>query len=292
MIGDTLLKQDSKRNKAIFMQLLAAVLWSFNGPLIKLVDLNPIAIAGIRSFIAAIIIFIFMDKSDLRITWNKGLGAIAYASMVILFVSANKLTTSANAILLQFTAPIWVILLSGWFLKEKSKKSDWVTVFIVLSGMVLFFIGDIKTGNTAGNLLAVLSGISMAGMIIFLKLQDEGSPVEMTLLGNVITFIIALPFYHPFPSLKSILGLLIMGVFQLGTAYIFYTQSVKYVSSVEAILITVIEPIFNPPWVFLATGESPSTYAFLGGFVVIITIILRELYEHKKNAAEAKLLNV
>jgi drug/metabolite transporter (DMT)-like permease len=272
------------RRKAIIYVVIASLLWSTGGLLIKLVDWNPMSIAGSRSGISALLMLFYLKKplKSYKIGKMKFLGALTYTSLVILFVSANKLTTSANAILLQFTAPIWVILLSGWFLKEKSKKSDLITVFIVLSGMVLFFIGDLKTGNTAGNLLAVLSGISMAGMIIFLKLQDEGSPVEMTLLGNIITLIIALPFYHPVPDLKSIIGLLIMGVFQLGTAYIFYTQSVKYVSSIEAILITVIEPICNPIWVFLATGESPSIYAFLGGSVVIITIILRELYGNKK----------
>ena len=193
------------------------------------------------------------------------------------------------AILLQFTAPIWIVMFSRWFLKEKTKKSDWITVFVVMFGMTLFFVGDLKTGNMIGNFIAVLSGVSMAGMVIFLKLQDEGSPVEMTLIGNIITLIIGLPFFFlSVPSIKSILGLLILGIFQLGISYIFYTLSIKHVSSIEAILIPIIEPLLNPFWVFLVTGESLGNYAFLGGTLVIIAIITRGLYQQRNKMSYIK----
>lgn len=271
------------RKKAIIYLVIASVLWSIGGLFIKLVDWNPMAIAGARSGIAALVMLIYL-KQPIKVSGKyKLLGSFSYAALLILFVTANKLTTSANAILLQFTAPIWVALFSGWFLKDKTQRSDWITIILVMFGMTLFFIGDLGSGNTIGNIVAVLSGIAMAGMIIFLKLQNEGSPVEMTLIGNIIVFVIGLPFFFKsVPSRESILGLLILGVFQLGISYILYTTSIKYVSAVEAILLPIIEPLLNPIWVFWVTGEAPGSYAILGGMIVIITIIMRGIYQQRK----------
>lgn len=271
------------RKKAIVYLVIASTLWSIGGLFIKLVDWNPLAIAGARSGIAAIVMLFYLRKPVQSINKNKILGACSYASLLILFVTANKLTTSANAILLQFTAPIWVALFSRWFLNEKPDKSDWIAIAAVMFGMTLFFVGDLNSGNIIGNIVAVLSGIAMAGVVIFLKLQKEGSPVEITLIGNIITFAIALPFFFlSVPSWNSILGLIILGVFQLGISYIFYTLAIKHVSAVEAILIPIIEPLLNPVWVFLFTGESPGSYAFWGGTIVILTIITRGLHQHRK----------
>lgn len=272
------------RKKAIIYIVITSVLWSIGGLFIKLVDWNPMAIAGARSGIGAVVMLIYLKQPIKFHGKFKLLGACSYAVLLILFVTANKLTSSANAILLQFTAPIWVALFSGWFLKEKTQKSDWITIIIVMFGMLLFFIGDLGNGNTIGNFVAVLSGIAMAGMVIFLKLQNEGSPVEMTLIGNIIVFVIGFPFFFKsVPGLNSILGLLILGVFQLGISYILYTISIKYISAVEAILIPIIEPLLNPIWVFIFTGESPGSYAIIGGTIVIVTIISRGLYKERKN---------
>jgi len=273
---------EKHRKKAILYLVTASILWSIGGLFIKLVDWNPMAIAGARSGIAAIVMLLYLKKPIIRLGKKKFLGACTYASLLIFFVTANKLTTSANAILLQFTAPIWVLLFSKFFLKEKIKKYDIVTIIFVMFGMILFFIGDLKSGNRIGNFIAILSGISMAGMVIFLKLLKDDSPVEMTFLGNIITFIIAFPFFFlSVPSLNSILVLLILGIFQLGISYIFYVLAIKYVSPIEAILIPVLEPLLNPVWVFLFTRETPGTYAFIGGAIVIIVIVTRELYAKK-----------
>lgn len=271
------------RKKAIIYLIIASILWSVGGVFIKLIDWNPFAIAGARSGIAAIVMFCYLKKPIKHVGKLKLLGALSYTSLLILFVTANKLTTSANAILLQFTAPIWVALFSALFLKEKTKQSDWITIFFVILGIIMFFMGDIKLGNLSGNLLSILSGVAMAGVVIFLKLQDDGSPIEMTLLGNIFTFIIALPFFFiSLPNLKSILCLLILGIFQLGISYIFYVTAVKHVSAVEAILIPILEPLLNPIWVFFITGESPGSYAIFGGLIVVTAIIIKEIYEHRK----------
>lgn len=268
------------RKKALFYLVITSVLWSIGGLFIKLVNWNPVAIAGARSGIAAVVMLLYLKKPIKNLGKIKLLGGFSYASLVILFVTANKLTTSANAILLQFTAPVWVALFAKWFLNEKIHKFDWITIAIVMLGMTLFFVGDLNSGYIIGNFVAVLSGIAMAGVVIFLKLQNDGSPVEMTLVGNIITFIIGVPFFFlSIPTWESILGLLILGIFQLGFSYILYAISIKYVSSIEAILIPVIEPLLNPLWVFLVTGESPGSYAFFGGMIVIISIVIRSLYQ-------------
>ncbi|QUH26710.1 DMT family transporter [Serpentinicella alkaliphila] len=275
---------DKLRKKSIIYIIITAVLWSMGGLFIKLIDWNPIAIAGARSGIASIVMFAYLRKPIKQFNKNKVLGALSYVTLVFLFVSANKLTTSANAILLQFTAPIWVALLSFWFLKERPVKSDWIAIVAVMLGMVLFFIGDLGTGNMFGNFLAVLSGVAMAFMVIFLKLQGDSSPVEMTLLGNIFTFLLAIPFlFFIRPTWQSIVSILILGVFQLGISYIFYTLAINHVSAVEAIIIPIIEPLLNPVWVFLVTKEAPSSYALLGGLLVISTVIAKVIYQEIQN---------
>ncbi len=277
------------RNKAIIMLFFASVLWSTGGILIKLVDWNPVAIAGARSGISAIFMYIYLQynckkkgkdkKLHIKFTKVKLIGACIYASTVILFVIANKLTSAANVILLQYTAPIWVAMFSGLILNERVRKSDWTSILFVMLGMGLFFVGDIEYGEMLGNILAVLSGLALAGVILTLKLQEEGTAVQMTFLGNVITFIIGIPFIlKTIPSLGSIVGILLLGIFQLGLAYILFAESVKHVSAVEAILIPVIEPLLNPIWVFIFSGEAPSIMAVLGGVIVVISVVARSIY--------------
>lgn len=275
MNEDILLKQWSKREKAIVMQLLTAVLWSFGGPLIKLVDLPPIAIAGIRSFIAAIIIYIFMDKSDFKMNWNKCFGAVAYASMVILFVSATKSTTAANAIVLQYSSPIYIAIFGGWLLNEKAKLKDWITILFVIAGMVLFFIDDIGGGSTKGNILAVLSGVALAFNTIFMRRQKNSDPLENVFWGSVLTVVVSIPFvFQKAPSPKGWVGLLFLGVFQLGFSYVIYSRAIKSITALESTFLSLVEPILNPIWVFLAVGELPGALSLLGGIIVLASIVV------------------
>lgn len=271
------------RKKAILYLIITSILWSIGGLFIKLVDWNPLAIASARSGIAVVVMMLYLKRPIKPLDKISLLGSCAYASLLILFVTANKLTTPANAILLQFTAPIWVALFSRCFLNEKPKKSDWVSIVIVMFGMTLFFIGDLKSGNLFGNFIAVLSGIAMAAFIVILKFQNQDSPIEITLVGNIITFIIGFPFFFlSVPSIRSISGLLILGIFQLGIPYILYVISIKHVSAIEAVLIPIIEPLLNPIWVFGFTGEAPGGYTLLGGSIVIIAIIIRGVYQQRK----------
>lgn len=267
----------NSRMKAIFFLILAAVLWSSGGILIKLVDWNPVAIAGTRSGIAAIVMMIYLRK-PVKVKKEKAIGALFYSATVILFVIANKMTTAANTILLQYSAPVWVALMSGWILKEKVRKLDWAAIAAVMVGMVLFFVGDLKVGQMLGNVIAVLAGVTLAGLVVCLKLVKDGTPVEVPLMGNVLTFIVALPFIlGSMPDAKSILGLVLLGIFQLGISYILFAEASKHVSAVEAILIPVIEPLLNPIWVFIFAGEAPGPFAIVGGLVVVVAVVVRSL---------------
>ncbi len=247
--------------------------------LIKLVDWNPVAIAGSRSGVAALVMLLYVRKPKFTKSKAQITGAFFYMLMVILFVVANKLTTAANVILLQYTAPIWVAILAAWILKEKTRKVDWLAIAAVMGGMVLFFLGDLGGGALLGNLISIVSGVLLALTVIFLRLQKDGSQIEMTLLGNLLTFLVSLPFiFQSVPDTRSIVGIVILGVFQLGISYTLFSIAVRHVTALEAILIPVIEPILNPIWVFLATGERPGGLALVGGLIVVVAVTLRSYY--------------
>ena len=265
-----------KRYRAIIFLLIAATLWSSGGLLIKLVSWNPVAIAGLRSLIAVLILLVFFRHSRFSWSFYQIGGAVAYAVTVILFVVATKLTTAANAILLQYTAPVYVGLLGTWFLGESTQWFDWTIIFVVIGGMVLFFLDHLTAGNLLGNGFAILSGLSFSFLILFLRKQKNESPLGSVILGNLLTGLIGLPFmFGSMPSPMSWVGLLLLGVVQLGLSYVLYSEAIKHVTALEAVLIPGIEPILNPIWVFLILGEVPGKWALVGGFIVFISVTAR-----------------
>lgn len=264
------------RLRSIIYLIITALLWSTGGLLIKLVDLNGIAITAGRSIVAAVIIIIVMGVPDFKIKKYEALGALSYTATVILFVSATKLTTAASAIMLQYTAPIYVALLSAYFLNEKITRYDWFTIFIVVLGMSLFFFDKLAGGSLIGNILAILSGVGFALTAIFMRKLKDGKPINLVIYGNILSGIIGLPFLiGQVPSGKSILGLILLGVFQLGISYIFYSEAIKHVTALEGILIPILEPILNPVWVFIFIGEKPGYWSMVGGIIVLTAITIR-----------------
>jgi drug/metabolite transporter (DMT)-like permease len=266
------------RSKAILFLLLSAILWSSGGLVIKLVDWNPVAIAGVRSLISMFVLLAYVRHP--RFTWSFPQigGAVTFAFTVTLFVVATKLTTAANAILLQYTAPIYVAFLGAWFLGERARWFDWFTIFVVMGGMVLFFLDHVTPGNLLGNVCAILSGGGFACFVLFMRKQKNESPLETVLLGNFFTGLIGLPFmFESMPSAMSWLGIIFLGVVQLGLSYVFYSEAIKHVTALEAILIPVIEPILNPIWVFLMLGERPGKWALVGGVVVLMSVTIRSV---------------
>ncbi len=266
-----------ERYRAIGFMMVTATLWSLAGLLIKWVSWNPIAIAGVRSAIAALILLVFVRRPHL--TWSSAQigGAIAYAVTVILFISANKLGTAANAVLLQYTAPIYIAFLGAWFLGERATWLDWITIVVVIGGMVVFFLDDLTTGGFWGNICAISSGVTFAWFVLFMRKQKKGSPLESMLLGNILTVLVSFPFimFESMPNASSWVGLILLGVLQLGLPSILYSLAIKHVTALEAVLIQVVEPILNPLWVFLMMGEAPGPWAFLGGFVVLVSVTVR-----------------
>jgi len=217
---------------------VTAVLWSLGGVLIKSVAWHPLAIAGARSAIASLVILLYLGKPEISWSWPQIAGALAYAGTVILFVTATKLTTAANAILLQYGAPIYVVFLGKWFLNEEASREDWWAVVAVLGGMVLFFFDQLQWGSLLGNIIAVLSGWSFAFLIIFMRMQKDSSPLESVLIGNIFAALIGLPFmfeYLPPPGVW--VNLIFLGTVQLGLSYILYSIAIKGVTALEASLI-------------------------------------------------------
>lgn len=270
-----------KRSVALLFLAFTAILWSLGGLLIKLVSWNPIAIAGMRSLIAAGLILLFIKKPDFKLTLIKFASAFVYAATVITFVCATKLTTAANAIVLQYTAPIYVAIFGAIFLKERVKWYDIVTIIVVFGGMLLFFIDKLSSDGLLGNILAIISGLTFAFTALLLRLQKDDSPLERIFWGNILTALVAIPFmFQSMPSAKSWLGLGLLGIFQLGFSYILFSIAIKNVSALESVLIPMIEPILNPIWVALFLKEVPGIFSLLGGLIVITIVTLRCVYTY------------
>lgn len=277
-MGSLIEKIKNDRFRSIIYLVTASLLWSTGGLLIKSIKWNAVAIAGMRSLIAALVMLAFIRKPNMKFNRFKLCGALAYTGTVALLVLATKLTTAATAILLQYTAPIYVALFSAWFLKERTTALDWLTIFLVFGGMFLFFVDEMAPGGMLGNIYAALSGVCFAVMVLLLRRQKDESPLESVFWGNVLTAVICLPFmFSSMPDLSSWINLVLLGAFQLGISYILYSLAIRHVSALEAILIPVIEPLLNPVWVFLALGEVPGPWAFVGGFIVLTAIVGRSV---------------
>ena len=274
----------SKSSLPYLMLVVTALLWSTGGFLVKGIQWHPVAIAGMRSLIAATVILIVIRKP--KLTWSLPQlgGAVCYAGAVILYVIANKLTTAANVVLLMYTAPIYVIIFGPWFLKEKASGKDWLAVGIVMVGISIFFIERLSPEGFLGNVLAVLSGLSFAWMTLFLRKQKRGSPVESVFLGNLLAAVIGLPFFfkEELPEINGILMLVALGTFQLGISYVLYAKAIQKVRAFQAVLITMLEPILNPLWVFLLQGEVPGKWALAGGAIVMVTVVFHGLTTGRK----------
>jgi drug/metabolite transporter (DMT)-like permease len=274
--------------RAVLLLVIAALCWSLGGLLIKFVTWPALAIAGMRGLIAGL--FLYATHRGLRFHLSRiqVLGAIAYAACTISFCSATKLTTAANAILLQYTAPVWIALFGAWFLGERATRADWITIAVVLSGMTLFFAEGLELANLLGNALAIFSGVCFAAMTLTLRKQKT-SPVESIVLGNVLAFVVGLPWILQAPALPAAgwAALLVLGVVQLGASYWLYARAIRHVTALEAVLIPVIEPILNPLWVLVAMGERPSALALAGGAIVLVAVTWRAALSVRDGRANA-----
>jgi drug/metabolite transporter (DMT)-like permease len=265
----------SERRKAILFLAIAAILWSTSGVLVKMLDWQPIAILAARSLFASIIFLIYLRRLPTKWTPWKVLAAVACILTQFLFVTSTKLTTAANAIFLQYTAPIYVVLLAFWFLREKPSRTDWLSMFIIFFGMFLFFGDKLSTDGFYGNILAVLSGLTSAIMIVSFRAQKDGAPAESFLIASLATAIFCFPsVLKETWTVTNWLIIAYLGLFQIGLSFVFFTKAIKHIPALEANLVGTLEPVLNPVWVFLFLGERMGTYASLGGLVVLGGVIL------------------
>jgi len=201
-----------------------------------------------------------------------------------MFVVAAKLTKVANAIFLQFTAPIYLLILEPIFLKTKFEKKNLIALVFCFTGMVLFFFGKLELSGIQGNLIAIGSGISFALFTLFLKWKKQIHKTEDTMIyivvGNILVCLFCLPliFNNLTLDFTQFLILLYMGIFQIGMSYIIFNEGVKYISATESMIIAMLEAILSPIWVFLGVGEVPSGYAIAGSLIILITIVWRNLF--------------
>jgi drug/metabolite transporter (DMT)-like permease len=259
--------------------LLAALCWSLGGLLIKSIDWPPIAIAGGRSAIAIPMILLCIGRPRFTFSLAQIGGAVGYAGTVVLFVFATRMTTAANAIFLQYTAPIYVALIGRWYLGEHASRIDWLVIAVALIGIALFFMDRLTASGWWGNVIALGSGLAFASLALFLRKEKAGSPIASIVLGNVIVALASLPFILQAPSLGTggLWRLVLLGAIQLGLPYVFYATAIKHVTALEATLIPLLEPVLNPLWVMLALGEKPGPWAIVGGLLVLGAVLGRGL---------------
>lgn len=278
--------------------LLCAVLWSTGGLLIKLVDWHPALIAGGRSLIAVVCLFVLrVIRVKLRGAPLAGsrlpvviAGSLAYASSMLCFVSANKLTFSANAILLQYTAPLWAALLGWRLIGEKPRWFHWAALAAVMGGLFVFFREGLRGGSLVGDSIALLAGLFYGSYSVFLRMQKEGNPADSILGAHLICACVALPFAFFFPpqlSVPALRSVFLLGLVQVVTSQIL-SFGIRRVTALQALLTAMIEPVLNPLWVFLATRERPSAAALAGGAIIVLAVLLSSLAALRNSRAEGE----
>lgn len=267
-----------ERRRAILFLMLAATLWSTGGLLIKAIDWSPVSILAGRSIFSSIVFLLYLRRFPTHWTRWKITAAVAHLFTAFLFVTATKLTTAANAIFLQYTAPVYIILLGLWFLKERPSRTDWGSMAIIFAGMLLFFGDKLSFNGLEGNVLAVLSGLSMAVMNVSLRAQKDGTPADSILVAHLFMAIVGFPsVLRESWTLTNWLIILALGVFQIGISFLFFTAAIKHVPAIEATLISTLEPVLNPVWVFLFLGEQPGRFALVGGVIVLAGVALNAI---------------
>jgi drug/metabolite transporter (DMT)-like permease len=270
----------AEQRRAIALLALCGLCWSTAGVLIRLVSWHPGAIWSVRSAIVAIALYAIARPGLRGVERIEWVSALALAATTGLFILANKLTTPANAILIQYSAPVWVALFGHSFLGERATRLDWAAIALVVAGIALFFVDQISPGHSAGNLVALGAGISFAlGTLTIRRIgtRSDLDPTRSIWLGHVIATLAGAPFWFSGPPPDAIGwgALLALGLVQQTAASICYAVAVRHASALEIMLIPVIEPILSPIWVGLAFGEWPSASALVGGTLVLGAVSAR-----------------
>ena len=269
----------SEERVGVLLIASAALLWSTAGVGIKALADPPLKVVFFRSAIAAVVLLLYFRPRLRRLTPGFLAGIACYAACLVSFVTATKWTTAANAIFLQYTGIIWVLLLSPLVVREPLRGRDVAAIAVAFAGMALFFVGKFDPRGRAGDAVALLSGLFFAGLVLSLRRERGVGAEAVVAWGNVVTSAAVLPFVASDLTLtpRSAAVYLFLGVFQLAGAYALFVRGIRHVTATEASLVGMLEPIANPIWVFLFLGEKPEATSLAGGLVVLGAIAWRTL---------------
>ncbi len=281
----------SNRSAALGVLAMAATafLWSIAGLFIKVLDWHPLTIAGFRSLIAGGVILACLRRPRFHGSFPQIAAGMANAATMLLFVAANKTTTSANAIILQYVCPIFTAFIGAILLKERVRLEHIVALVFVAGGMAAMFMDKLGGGGLLGNGLAVLSGLTFSFYFVFMRMQKDGSPLESILLSHALTAAVGIgaTLFLPAPRVTwaAVGAIAALGIVQVGLSAVLFAFAIKRISAVSANLIAVIEPAFNPLWVYLALGETPGAGALAGGAVILVAVTAASMISARRSAA-------
>ena len=275
----------------ILFVLAAALLWSTGGLFIKATQLSAFELSFGRSVLAGITVAYFTRREGFRINPVTLIAAALYAALLLLFVMATKQTKAANAIFLQYTAPVYVLIFEPILYREKFQARDAVVVLCCMLGVSLFFVGRVLPEEMTGNLLALVSGVCFAFFMLLLRhpRANEVNRASAIIYGNLLLGIVTAPaFFAGAHKMTLYDGLIVgfLGVFQIGIAYTLFTLGLRRgVRSLDAALVGFIEPLSNPIWVYLFIGERPSTWAVIGGAIIITAVAAHTILSARRRSA-------
>jgi drug/metabolite transporter (DMT)-like permease len=269
--------------------MAAAVIWSTGGLFIKWTSLSGLELSFGRSLLAAITVVIFTRREGFGLNGITAVTSVLYAALLLLFVLATKATTAANAIFLQYTAPLYVLVLEPLIYKEKFHRRDLITVFACLIGMSLFFVGKLRPQDVTGNILALASGVCFACYFLLLRhpMARHVNRASSVIYGNLLVVLVCAPAgLAAIPNLMGFDFLVVayLGIVQIGVAYTLFTLGMAQgIRSLDAGIVGYIEPVLNPIWVFLVLGETPSRWALLGGSIIITAVAIHTTIKAREN---------
>lgn len=254
----------------------AALCFSTGGLLCKLIPWSALAINGARNLISSMLIGCYLLAIRHRLRFNRYVlfGAVCMFSVTTLFTMANKMTTAANAIVLQYTTPIWIILMMAVFFRTRPTRMEVVTIGVVLLGILCFFFDSLSAGDVAGDLVAVLSGLFYGGLFIMNSFED-GDTLSALFLGQLFSGVVLSPMVRLESdfSRSVLIAVLVLGLVQVGFAYILFNEGTKYTNPVTASLIAAVEPILNPILVAVFWGERVQPLSLVGAFIVVAAVL-------------------
>lgn len=284
------MKLSSKLPPLLFV-VAAAVLWSTGGLFIKWTTVSGLELSFGRSLLAAVTVAIFTRHEGFGLNRVTAIASVLYAALLMLFVLATKQTTAANAIFLQYTAPVYLLILEPLIYKEKFRRRDLIVVIACIAGMSLFFVGKLRPQDVTGNLLALASGFCFACYFLLLRHSTARAVnrASSVIYGNLLVVLITAPV-----GIKALAGMTLhdavsiayLGIVQIGVAYTLFTVAMaRGVRSLDAGIVGYIEPVLNPIWVFLVLGEQPTKWALVGGTIIVVAVVVHTLLEAKRGRA-------